>query len=1532
MSIKTLQLKKATFAALFALLLNVAGMTNATAQTFTVGNLNYSVNSDGVSVTVTGYANNLYGPDYPNAESFENGLPSDWTTIDADGDGNNWMLSSNMTYNHPSLFGSLSMASASWDQVALFPDNYLVSNQISFTNQTIIHFYACALDNNYAAEHFGVAISTSSQTNSGDFTTIAEWTLSAKGGNQQGSPRGNRDWGNWYEYVVDLSEYAGQTGYVAIRHFNCTDMLFILVDGVYIGDNLDIPNELNIPESVNYDGNSYAVTHIGERAFYGYNPSHLNLTVTIPSTIVATDYLPFENSSITTVNYNAINCTVYGSNPLFYGCTNLTTLNIGYGVQNIPFYMFNNNGFSGTLTIPQTVTTIGYGAFAYNNFSTINYNAVNCEMYHYEYADNVFDGCNSITTLNIGSNVQTIPSYAFCNLSSLTGTLSIPNTVTTIGAYAFANTGFTGLLTLPSSLNSIGGYAFANTGFTGTLTLPDSLVSIGDGVFMNCFFDGDLIIPDLVTSIGRESFANCEGFTSLTIGTSVENIGGYNYWYLEQSQNPFYNCSGITTLNFNAASCYYVPIEWYGENGHSPFAYLSSLITLNIGESVQVIPSFAFDGCTGLTGTINIPNSVTEIGPEAFKNCSGFTGTLTIPESVTTIGGGCFEGCSGLSGALTIMPNVAFVGPRAFAYTGIETVNFNAINCEDSKGYYYLYAKPGYYQYEYREGYTFEGCENLTALVIGDGVQRVPALVFSGCSSLTGALLLPESVIEIGGSAFYGCSGFTGSLIIPDAVTYIGWDAFSDCTNLNGTLTIGQSVSEILDNAFNNTTFTTLNYNAANCNSIGRMGWEGNTSLFYNLTTVNFGDQVESLPGNAFRNCTNLTCTLTLPNSLQTIGDQAFYNCYGLEGVVMGNSVETIGSEAFRNCGGLRGTLTLPETLQTVGTYAFASCDELTTINYNAVNCTEMGNAQQPIFFDCASVEHINIGEHVLSIPNYAFKRCSTVTDMTVAATVPPTIGSSTFGTSSRSIPVTVPFGSGDDYRNATYWEEFFNIDEGYGTNPYTNHWHANTHQYAFNMSVIGVIQINGVEQVTNAWEIGAFCGNECRGSKMLAYYPQIDRYVLFLTLYGEQNDLLTFRLYNHENGEESLLVCDDVITFVPNGIMGTYQEPHVFNFLNVQNTSLSQGWNWYSSYVELGAGSLEMMTESMGTSGLLVKSQSGGFVSYDSGEWFGSLSSVNNENTYLINTSANCVMSVIGDFATPAQHPITMVNGWNWIGYPSTSTVDLNTALSRLTPHDGDMIKTQDNFSIYVEGMGWFGDFNTIYPGMGLMYNYLGSQPVTFTYSTGSSKNLGENRSTLNNHWVANRQGYPYNMSVMAVVHLDGEEQGGDEVELAAFEGDECRGSARLLYVEHLDRYIAFVTVSGAESADLMWKLYYPETGMEYENTEHHFCFEPNGIIGSLDNPYVVDFSTMTATEESFANRLAVYPNPVNANDRVTINMPCASKACVEVVNAIGAKVSVETVTGTSAFVKAPATSGVYVVKVAIDGMGTYTCKLVVE
>ena len=215
-----------------------------------------SVNSNDDCVYVdyiTMYRKDEPVPPTPGATvyNFDDNTMMGWTSIDADGDGNGWVSSANPGIYHNSgvnLSGTghnsseayvISGSYANQTGQALTPDNYLVAPaQISAVNGAQIQFWACAQDASYAAEHFGVAVSTTTAT-AGAFTTIQEWTMTAKDRadavDADRTVRGTRQ-GSWYQYTVDLSSYAGQDIWVAIRHFNCTDMFILNVDDITLAD------------------------------------------------------------------------------------------------------------------------------------------------------------------------------------------------------------------------------------------------------------------------------------------------------------------------------------------------------------------------------------------------------------------------------------------------------------------------------------------------------------------------------------------------------------------------------------------------------------------------------------------------------------------------------------------------------------------------------------------------------------------------------------------------------------------------------------------------------------------------------------------------------------------------------------------------------------------------------------------------------------------------------------------------------------------------------------------------------------------------------------------------------------------------------------------------------------------------------------------------------------------------------------------------------------------------------------------------
>ena len=175
------------------------------------------------------------------SQNFNNSvLPEGWTTIDADGDGYNWVLTTQTSAygysgHNDGHYGTVGMTSGSYHGSvgALTPDNYLVTPKVNLVQGSTFSFWACAQDASYPAEHFGVYVSDNGTS---DWTVVQEWTMTAKGasGNKGNGRDGNtRDIGNWYQYTVDLSAYAGEK-YIAIRHFNCSDEFFLEVDDILL--------------------------------------------------------------------------------------------------------------------------------------------------------------------------------------------------------------------------------------------------------------------------------------------------------------------------------------------------------------------------------------------------------------------------------------------------------------------------------------------------------------------------------------------------------------------------------------------------------------------------------------------------------------------------------------------------------------------------------------------------------------------------------------------------------------------------------------------------------------------------------------------------------------------------------------------------------------------------------------------------------------------------------------------------------------------------------------------------------------------------------------------------------------------------------------------------------------------------------------------------------------------------------------------------------------------------------------------------
>jgi M6 family metalloprotease-like protein len=173
------------------------------------------------------------------SEDFEGGIPATWTNVDADGDSYSWEV---FSYATPQS-GNRSVSSASYDLygfVPLTPDNWLVSPAVTLTDDNKLTYYVSALEETWPEEHYGVYISTSNAV-PGTFSLLFEETMTGSPGkpvvHAPGAlrPTGPQyAQGTWYKRTIDLSAYSGQTVYIAFRHFDCTDQLYLNLDNIKI--------------------------------------------------------------------------------------------------------------------------------------------------------------------------------------------------------------------------------------------------------------------------------------------------------------------------------------------------------------------------------------------------------------------------------------------------------------------------------------------------------------------------------------------------------------------------------------------------------------------------------------------------------------------------------------------------------------------------------------------------------------------------------------------------------------------------------------------------------------------------------------------------------------------------------------------------------------------------------------------------------------------------------------------------------------------------------------------------------------------------------------------------------------------------------------------------------------------------------------------------------------------------------------------------------------------------------------------------
>ncbi len=633
---------------------------------------------------------------------------------------------------------------------------------------------------------------------------------------------------------------------------------------------------------------------------------------------------------------------------------------------------FNKLDMITSITLPEQIQTIHANTFAdCTGLETFSLPSTVTTIYY-----SAFNGCDALQSIDL-TNVKTLGDTSngriFYSCNKLT-TVTMPTSseFTRIPKEAFAECPALSSITIPTSVTNIDSQAFCNTSLK-TITIPTAVATMGAGAFQGCKSLTELTISvdGAMTILPKNAFSGCTSLVNVQLGNKLTEIG----------ESAFEGDSNITAVTLPT------PLTTIGRHAFNSTA----LREIATPSNVTSIGDGAFQSCKSLH-VVTLNDGLQKIEANAFNYCNSTAFVeITIPSSVTSIGDSAFYYCSGLGEVTFSGTNLTTIGTSAFSYTALRTVTLpSSITVLGNSAFYYCSSMTGADLSatkitELKEN-TFNACGSLSTLKLPtSGLTILGASSLSGCKALT-SIDIPSSVTAIRASVFYNCSGLQ-SLSLPSSLETIGDSAFRGCSKITE-LTIPSTVNSFKEGATPTEVFR-------DCPLLKKVVFDCDFTqaisnyMFYRdyaLENIEFkGTYQPRSIGTAALQETNIG-EFTIPSSVTSIGDSAFYSCKKLqllpaEGKYLPAGLTSLGQNVFYGCIALT-EINIPVGITNLAYRLFYGCTALERVDFDDVS--KIKSYAEGVFQNCASLGSIVLPDNIENLNiNHLFDGCTNLSSVT---------------------------------------------------------------------------------------------------------------------------------------------------------------------------------------------------------------------------------------------------------------------------------------------------------------------------------------------------------------------------------------------------------------------------------------------------------------------------------------------------------------------------------------------------------------------